>query len=153
MNLGVLFFSENSDRRTRVWSGYSSICKCHQSGLLSAPVSDTLKKKKTKTCDKDPSNQHGLKGPRSSDTLRRAHLPFKDRLSTTVSDCVHQCDAVLTGSVRGPHQKQTQVIRTALCSAGPPPPSFKHPQGPPRVRRTATAPLQGGRADCGAPAM
>lgn len=39
---------------------------------------------------------------------------FKDRLSPHASDLVRQCDAVPTGSVRGPHQKQTQVSRMTL---------------------------------------
>lgn len=153
-----LFCSEKSDIRTKVWSHYSSICKCYWSGLLSAPVSDTFMKKKyhKKIKKKSVTKTHPTStvsrelGPQICCTVRT--YSFKDRLSTTASGLVRQCGAVLTGSVRGPHQKQTQVIRTALCSAGPPPPSFKHPQGPLRVWRTVTVPLQGGKADCGAPA-
>lgn len=144
---------ENSHRRTRIWSHNSSICERRWSRLLCVPVSDTFtrKKKQNKNDNKPVTKTHSTStvskelGPQIRCAVRT--YSFKDRLSPPASDLIRQCDAVPTGSERAPSKTNSGQWH------GPPPPSFKHPQGPPHVRRTATAPLQGGRADCGTPAM
>lgn len=157
MNLGSCFSQWIHTEELR--SHNSSICERHRSRVLATPVSDTFTRKKTKqknaqknqkkkqTCDKDRSNQHSIKEARCSDMLCRSHLLFQRQI---ISACVRPCPSVWRSAdrlcERAPSKTNTGQLH------GPPPPSFKHPQGPRHVWRTATAPLQGGRADCGAPA-
>lgn len=116
-------------------------------GSIPAPSATRVDSPVLDACRKKPPTKAVTKRARSREVCT---LPLKGRSSA--SHLVRQCDAALTGSQRGPHQKQTQVIHTALCSPSPPAPLFKHPRGPLRVWRAAPAPLQGGRVDWGTPA-
>lgn len=84
--------------------------------------------------------------------------PFKDRLSSTASNLVHQWDAVLTGCARGAplENKQRPFARPYVlpAPASPTLPSNMLGEGGwgGCVWRTATEPLQGGSVDCGPPA-
>lgn len=71
-------------------------------------------KNKKKICDKDPSNQHSLKGTRSSDMLHCAHLLIQRQI---IYDCVRPCPSVWRSADR-------------LCERAPSKTNTGHSHGP-----------------------
>lgn len=133
INLSLLFFSENSERGTRVWAHYSTICKCHRNGLLSAPVSREKNKKKQLW-------QRLIQPESQSPEIRCAvptsskadHQRLRQTFSVSADRLEEAPSKTNTGHWHGP----------LFC--WPSSTFLQTPSGAPlRVRRTATAPPPG----------